>query len=84
MTVAPAGTSVATTAPAPIRAPRPILMLRPVGAMTTAFAPIPTSSSITIPWGDPVGARTAIVTFCQMNTRLPITTLLCTTVPKPW
>ena len=33
---------------------------------------------------DPVGARTAIVTFCQIFTRSPITTLLWMTVPKPW
>jgi len=33
--------------------------------------------------GEPVEERTAIVTFCQIFTRFPITTLLWTTVPKP-
>ena len=43
-----------------------------------------TSSSITILCGEGVDARTAIVTLCQIRTRLPITTLLCMTVPNPW
>ena len=44
-----------------------------------------TSSSIDDARGaSPCARRTAIVTFCQIVTRSPITTLLWITVPKPW
>jgi hypothetical protein len=52
--------------------------------MMTELAPMLTSSSITILWGEAVAARTAIVTLCQIHTLRPITTLLWMTVPKPW